>query len=185
MAGLSAQKVAEEIRQRHRRFVELIKRQEELARTNPGAYKLKVRLLAALGYGYIYAVLLLLILLLAGTVLLLVSGKASYLGVKLLIFVVPVAFLIARSLFLKIERPEGLQLQRSDAPKLFDEIESIRHRLGSIKVQKVILDNSFNAAAAQLPKWGAIGPTRCGSCWRTNLATFPASTGGSAARSTA
>ncbi|HEU4564935.1 MAG TPA: M48 family metallopeptidase [Gemmatimonadaceae bacterium] len=136
----------------------LVRRLEPIAAASPRAYRLRVIALALLGYAYIGAVLLLLIAALAGCVLLLASGSGgAYFVGKVGFIVLALAWMIARSLWVRFEPPTGRRLAREEAPALFAEAESLRRALDAPRAHRVLLDDQFNAAVAQVPRLGMLG----------------------------
>src|SRR5215217_539698 len=104
----------------------LVKRLEGYARENPGSYKLRVGLLAALGYGYILLVLAVLVALL---VALAGVAKASFIAFKIGWILLIFAGVILRSLWVRLPTPQGLELRREDAPQLFEMVLEASRRL--------------------------------------------------------
>ncbi|HKY30339.1 MAG TPA: hypothetical protein VJM12_20575, partial [Pyrinomonadaceae bacterium] len=99
------------------RFNNLIDRLESYAQRNPGAYRLRVGLLALLGYAYLLTVVVLLLLI---VVLTLFYAKWNYITFKLVWIPLVIAGLVLRSLWVTIPEPDGRELQREQAPHLFD-----------------------------------------------------------------
>jgi Zn-dependent protease with chaperone function len=53
--------------------------------------------------------------------------------------------------------PEGLALRREDVPALFDAVDEIVARLRTPPVHRILLTGQFNAAMAQVPRFGLLG----------------------------
>jgi len=138
-------------------FIALVQRQEVLAKKSPAAYKGRVKALAWLGYGYIVFVLVIAIALIAGICWLAYTSRSGTGIVRLLIILVIFCFAILRSLWVRIPAPAGIEITRQDAPKLFDEIDRISSKLDAIKIHRVLVDDEFNAAAIQIPRFGIFG----------------------------
>lgn len=145
-------------RDQRQRFVELIRRQEQFAAQNPQAYRRKVVAFAMFGYGYIVFVLLILFALLAGLVYLMFqSERAVTAEVKIGIFLVVLIAIVVRSLFISIPPPEGRRVSRSEAPKLWNEVDALARMFNAPKVDEIVIDMDMNAAAAQRPRFGFFG----------------------------
>jgi Zn-dependent protease with chaperone function len=141
------------------RWEELVRRQERAAREEPGAYRRRVALLAALGYGYILIALAAILAVGVAIVVFVALGHAAILA-KLAIPFFIVAGVIVRSLWVRMPPPTGLRLKRADAPALFDAIEEVRRQVDGPRVHRVIVDPELNAGVVQVPRLGPIGPAR-------------------------
>lgn len=130
---------------------------EQFAARKPGRYRFNVMCLALLGYLYIVAILAAILAALAGVIYLASFRHMHYVGFKLAIPLVGLAYLVLRSLFVRIPAPEGLSLERSRAGALWRDIEHIQRRLKSPKVHRVLLTNDFNAGVVQVPLIGFFG----------------------------
>ena len=76
---------------------------------------------------------------------------------KLVIAVIPAAWVLLRALWVKILPPQGHRLPRRVYPELFSEIDALSKKLNSLKIHEVILDDSLNAAVVQHPRLGVLG----------------------------
>ncbi len=151
--ALTASQLAERRKKADEDFGKRVVRQAGLAKTNPSLYRLKVRFLGFSGYAFIFGCLLLTAGLFIAVLLLRpVSQLLLLLG---FIFVT-----ILRSLWIKISPPEGIELDRSQVPELFQEIDKISCDLKSIRIEKVLIDDETNAQASQIPRFGLIGPAK-------------------------
>jgi Zn-dependent protease with chaperone function len=139
------------------RFAELVQRLEGEAEASPGGYKLRVGALAALGFLYIFGVLAILVGALGAVIWGLTqgSGRAGLrrIGSALAVLI----YTIARAMWIRFGRPEGMELEKDDAPQLFAEIEAIRRRMRAPRVHRILLRNDVNAAAHQRPRLGLLG----------------------------
>ena len=132
------------------RWEALVRRLEPEARENSAAYRRKVVLLAALGYAFIAT--LLVVLLGLGALVAVLALKGSALLLKLLIPIGALFLVIARSLWVKLDAPDGLPLKRADAPKLFEMIDDIREQIRGPRVHKVLVEGEANAGVVQIPR---------------------------------
>ncbi len=140
-------------------FRDLVDNLEVSAQESDLAYRIRVALLAALGYAYVVGVVA---LLLGATWLLLLAVKDGR-HLALLKLAVPMALLAAvgmRALWIRLEAPEGMQVTRDEAPALFALLERIRGRLKGPPIHEVLVDEQYNAAIVQLPRFGLIGAGR-------------------------
>ena len=154
----NAQEEVKRYKQQQAWFEGRVRRYEQIAEANPAAYRMRVRLFGWLGYGYILFILLVLVAVVAFTIYAVValrSGNSVLL--RLAIFSVIVAAAIVKSLWVKINPPEGLVLSRKEAPRLFDEVEKIATKVGAPIPKEIRLDEQLNAAAAQRPRLGIFG----------------------------
>ena len=134
-----------------------VKRLESQAGLRASAYKLRVFLLATLGYTYIFFVLGALLLLVGLLVWLAATYRAGGLVRQLLFALCGLVFLILRALWVRIPPPEGLALTPQQAPTLFAAATEIRRALKAPKVHRILLTDEFNAAVAQRPRLGVFG----------------------------
>jgi Zn-dependent protease with chaperone function len=139
-------------------FDSLIERLKLYAQEKPKEYKMWVVLLGLLGYAYVFLVLAVLTGLIAGTVWLLghTDGGRAGLG-KILIFLIIIAFIILKSLWVKIVAPTGTAVTAQQAPALFGIIDEICIKQHAPRPHAVLLNNDFNAFISQVPRLGILG----------------------------
>lgn len=139
-------------------FELLVQQLETTAKQNPRAYNARVAALAVLGYVYVFCVLAVCLLLLAGLAWIMIYGHHIYGALlKIGFFIGVFTLVIIKSLFVKIEAPEGRELKPEEAPQLFADLKDIRDRLACPKPHHVLLTDDFNAAVAQAPRLGILG----------------------------
>ncbi|HEY8265934.1 MAG TPA: M48 family metalloprotease [Steroidobacteraceae bacterium] len=139
-------------------FDALVTRLEQEAGTHPRGYHLKLGAFAALGYLYVIAILLLLAALVGGLIAVLFFTKGLIVVVqKLVIPVVVLIGIIGRSLWVKLEAPTGLEIDRARYPELFAAIDTTRKAAGAPRVHVVLLTQDLNAAVVQVPRLGLFG----------------------------
>jgi Zn-dependent protease with chaperone function len=147
-------------------FEALVRRLEDYARRQPGAYRTRVGALAALGYGYIFLILALGIALLAAVIwLMLFGGRVYYNEIKLIFILLAFVFVILRSLWVRFPPPEGVAIRRERAPRLFEMVDRLTGVLRAPRFHRIYLTADFNAAAAQRPRLGVLG-------WQENYLEF-------------
>jgi Zn-dependent protease with chaperone function len=137
----------------------LVRRLEDQAKENPGGYRLRVGLLAALGYAYILAALLLLAAAAVAVVLAVFASHTVILG-KFLIPLAVLALIIFRALAVKIPPPEGIPVERSRSPELWNLVDEVRARVAGPQVDELLMNGELNAGVIQIPRFGPIGRSR-------------------------
>lgn len=143
-------------------FAKLVDHLEAIAERRPSLYKLRVMLLACVGYVYIF----LIVTLVVGTVVLIGLGVvisdefaiiAAKIGIKLGLPLLVLLAIMARALWVRLEAPEGVRVTRKDAPELFKLLRTIRKRLKAPRTDVVLLNPDFNAGIVQIPRLGLLG----------------------------
>jgi Zn-dependent protease with chaperone function len=155
--------MADTTTQRRLRFERLVREAEASIATDPRAYRLRIILLALLGYGVLFGVVALLVALIGGAVWGALASTAFLillLKKKLIIPLLAVIWVILRSLWVRIEPPTGLPARRADFPALHAEVQALRRQLRTPPVHEIILTEEFNAAVAQTPRLGVLGWNR-------------------------
>ena len=114
-------------------------------------------LLAALGYGYIALVLLVTLGLVGGLGLFLVRVSVVGIAIQLLWAGLLFGIALARGLFVRFPRPEGLPLEPSEHPKLARLVQDARDELHAPRVHRMLLTGDLNAAVVQVPRLGILG----------------------------
>lgn len=132
----------------------LIRPLETFAAASPGLYRLRVGLLAALGYAYLLIIVSILLAIVAATLF-----YASFNWVTLKVLWIPLALvgLVLRSLWITIPEPDGMKLKREHAPALFDLIDEVSAALNGPKIHHVMVSDEFNASIVQIPMFGMFG----------------------------
>jgi len=140
-------------------FETLVSKLEKSAAQDMGSYRTKVMLLSAAGYVYILFVLLFL----TALVVLLAAAFAGRGGgaaiVKLGLVLGALALTVLRALWVRWPEPTGIHIERSEAPKLFEEVEAIRTQLRAPQVHRIFIDQNYNASMEQRPRLGIFGWT--------------------------
>lgn len=132
----------------------LIPSLETLAEKNPATYRLRVGLLAALGYVYLFVVVAILLGVVAGAIY---GIGIKPLMIKILWIPLALAGLVLRSLWITLPEPDGMELKRDQAPALFDLINEVSTRLSGPEIHRVLLSEEFNAGIVQIPRFGMFG----------------------------
>jgi|CXWL01.1.fsa_nt_gi Zn-dependent protease with chaperone function len=141
-----------------KRFEQLVRELEGHAKSHPSQYKLKVALLAVAGYAYVLAVLATVISLTIGCFMLMKNSSGAHvLLFKVGLGLIILATVIVRALWVRLEPPTGIEIQREHAPRLFLLIDKIRNALGTPAFHHVLIVNDLNAAVVQVPRIGIFG----------------------------
>lgn len=139
-------------------FDALVGKLEEFSKSNPGNYRLRVALFAALGYAYIFLVLAGLLALVGLVVLSIVFGnRVSANTIKFAILLIIPACVIVRSLWVTFPPPQGLKLNRDQVPYLFALVDELTTKLQAPRFHNILLNQQFNAAVVQIPRLGIFG----------------------------
>ena len=132
---------------------------ENHASHHPKHYRLRLRLLAILGYVYIISVFTLLCALLLGLRYVLIrNGVGAATSIDPIIVMMGVG--IIRLFLAYVPAPKGIPVTRSQAPMLFKEIDRFTATLNAPRFHNVLLTDDLNAAVAQRPRFGVMGWTK-------------------------
>ncbi len=141
-------------------FQALIKRAEALGRADPSAYRRRILSLALLGYAVLFGLLFLLLALIVGGVWAALASTALLillLKQKLIFVLGYMVYVIARSLWVRIEPPQGYELDLRQYPELVALLDDLRRNLSTPRIHRVILTEEFNAGISQTPRLGVFG----------------------------
>ena len=139
-------------------FVHLVRLSEHASADDSDGYRRGVAVFAALGYLWVFACLGLA----AGIIAWVVGGlgqgaRFSFTRGWLLLFALGLLWATLRALWVRFDEPDGVPLERADAPALFEALDRIRQRIDGPAVHRVYLDSEFNASIRQLPRFGLFG----------------------------
>jgi Zn-dependent protease with chaperone function len=139
-------------------FDALVQDLEQYSQRNPQMYKLRVGLLALLGYAYLFLVVFGLIAAIAFLIwLTLVSRHFNAVMLKAMILLLIPIFIVMRSLWVRWTPPQGIPLSPQTVPKLFALIDDLAKNLKTTSVDRVLLTDDFNASVMQVPRLGLLG----------------------------
>lgn len=138
-------------------FDAMVWRLEEYGRRHPTLYRLRVALLAVLGYLYIFFVLAIALGLLALLGYAVISGHARYYSVKGIWALILFVGIILRAMWVRFEPPQGKEIRPAEAPQLFRAIEELTSALRTPHFHHVLMTGDFNAAIVQVPRLGVLG----------------------------
>lgn len=151
------------------RFESLVTRLEQQAHAQPQQYFVSALGIVFLGFGVLGIAMLFALAplaLLGGLIFAVVvsGGKAAILLLKLgkLLFLLAIpAWVMVKSsvqmMFARFPRPEGREITRAEAPKLFERIDELRRRMAGPPIHHVLITDELNAAIVQHPRLGLFG----------------------------
>ncbi|BAZ14776.1 Zn-dependent protease with chaperone function-like protein [Calothrix sp. NIES-4071] len=143
--------------QQREQFDVIVQKIEKYARQNPSYYRLRVFLLALLGYAYIGFVFLLMCGGIWGLRSLVVSTQSDYLVKHIDYLIIILAIGIIRLFWVKFQRPKGLEVYRQQLPELFAIIDEITKILKAPRIHHILLTSEHNAGVLQIPRLGFLG----------------------------
>ncbi|MDB6071406.1 MAG: hypothetical protein JWL81_2577, partial [Verrucomicrobiales bacterium] len=112
------------------------------------------------GYSFILLVFAGALALTAGVVAMLVLAP-NFLTLKIAVVVGAttggLSWAILKAVWIRLEAPTGLRLDRENAPALMDLLESMRTRLNAAAFHRVLLTPEYNASVCQVPLLGMFG----------------------------
>ncbi len=138
-----------------KQFKLLVKQLEKEAEKSPTQYKRKILLLALLGNLYVVTIIaglfgLMAALFLSIPILQLVAvALIPSLGVFL--------YFVFKALWIRIEPPQGYEIDEQQAPELFTIIHALQQELHCAPLHHVLITQEFNAGAIQVPRLGVFG----------------------------
>lgn len=115
---------------------------------------------AALGYLILGVYLMLCLALLAVCVWLIFEkpgGASIQLGVVFGLAAGALALSIFRSLWSRLEAPEGREVRREEVPELYEMIDSVSEKAGGVAFHEVLLTDELNASVVQVARAGVFG----------------------------
>lgn len=117
----------------------------------------RVRVLAWIGLGYLIIVSLLGIsLALSVGVIAGIAMARNWFLLKFAWIPIAASWLLARSLFVRIDAPTGRRLLHREAPRLYATVEEIRTQLGVGRLSGILLVHDMNAAVIETPRFGGL-----------------------------
>jgi Zn-dependent protease with chaperone function len=151
------------------RFKSMVARLEQESAAAPRRYRVKVALLALLGFAILALVLatvglgLLALVGIAGA--LAFTGGAALLillklGKVLFLLAIPLWFTLksaVQALFMRLPAPRGREITREQAPALFAALDDMRRKMAGPRFHHVLVVNDMNAAVVQRPAFGLVG----------------------------
>jgi Zn-dependent protease with chaperone function len=146
--------------ERRLQFEKIVEKAERDFNNNPKSYKNKLRWLAFIGYAYLFFILTLCLSALAALVWVAIKSTVFLLFLiksKFIVLILGLVYVIFRSLFIKIPKPEGLLIKKKDAPELYAKVSDLRKQIKTPKIHTILLTPELNAAIHQRPRLGIFG----------------------------
>jgi Zn-dependent protease with chaperone function len=141
-------------------FHALVNSLEQQAKRAPDALRKRIRLLVALGYGYVLGLLGIVVGLNVALIVTVISTGRLGVMWKPIAALIVVAYVIVKALWVRIDPPTGETITAKQAPKLFQRVEAIRAAVQAPKPDVVLLTDDFNASVTQVPIFGVFGGHR-------------------------
>ncbi len=142
----------------HEEFAEKVNSLEEFAAREPSKYALRVGLLAALGYAYIVLMLAVAALLIYGLLYLtFAGGRFNFYVLKIGWVLLVLAYVVVRALWVSVPAPGGIELQTEGTTRLKALVGELSEALQAPRVHRVLVNDEYNAALAQVPRLGPLG----------------------------
>jgi hypothetical protein len=139
----------------------LISRLEAEAANKPAAFRAKVLLISCAAYIVLFiALALYAAFVVMGWIYIAERGVGLYKIYFALatLAALPVFYGVFKTLLTPLDPPSGRKITRTEAPVLFDLLDKMRRKLGGPPIHHVLVDQEYNAAICQLPRWGLAGP---------------------------
>lgn len=143
-----------------RAYTTLVRRLEVDSNIGPSAFRSKVFLISVTAYVVLFGML-------ACVAALLWFGYASArshhstgntVRIAIAAFaMLPVFLVVLRFFFMRLSAPEGRFVTRQEAPRLFETLDKMRAKLHGPAIHHVLIDDEYNAAIAQVPRFGLFG----------------------------
>ena len=127
---------------------------EAFAAANPQLYRLRVALVALLGYIYLLVLVVLLLGIVAFT---LYYVRLNIVLIKILWIPLVLVGFVLKALWITVPEPDGKELERHEAPELFGLIDEISKTLDGPKVKHVLVNDQFDIFVVQIPQFGMFG----------------------------
>lgn len=144
-------------------YEKLVRRLELDSEQNPQGFRSRVMLISVMAY----LVLALLLILLSGLVWFGISSysqiNSAFLLFKLGLLGLGILSLLVvtlRAFLTPIPPPEGREITPEEAPQLFKILRRMARKLNGPPIHRVVVDGTFNAAIAQVPRFGLFGAHR-------------------------
>jgi Zn-dependent protease with chaperone function len=138
-------------------FDALVAKLQRQSAAHPVLYRLRVLLLAALGYGYLLGAVLLLGIGITFIVIAMVALRVGFFAGRLVKPLATLMTTVLKALWVRIPAPMGIAVTRADAPALFALLDRIRAQARGPRIHTVLVTSAFNASIVQVPRLGVFG----------------------------
>lgn len=138
----------------------LVKRLEVDADISPGTFRSKVLLISSAAYVVLFGMLAAMALLIYFGISYAHAAHRTGSLIRLGLFalvMLPAFYIVLRMFFMRLAPPAGRTLTRAEAPALFGLLDRMRTQLNGPAMHHVLIDDQFNAAIVQRPRWGLFG----------------------------
>lgn len=143
-----------------RRYLQLVGQLEVDSTISPMAFRTKVMLLSFAAYFVLFGTLIGLAVLIYWGFSTAQASHSTFNMIRIGLFalvMLPVFFVVLSMFFMRLPPPTGRVISPDEAPRLFEAIEKMRAKLGGPPIHQVLIDQEYNAAISQLPKFGLFG----------------------------
>lgn len=141
-------------------FDNLVREIENRFAGRPSALRVRVAMLAAIGYAGLLAWLGIILLISAGFFAVMfwadVQGKIAC-GILGSLVLFGGGYAALRALLVRMDQPEGRAVTRAEAPELFSVLDELQSQLRSESFHRVLIEPVCNAAVVQVPRLGVFG----------------------------
>ncbi|MCW5823175.1 MAG: M48 family metalloprotease [Cyanobacteria bacterium TGS_CYA1] len=148
----TSEALADKVSITYSQFDQIAEEAEKKSKEDYEAYETDLVNFARLGNLYIGGILTILVL----AIVFCIQHIHGYGGTKLTLILGILILGIIGSLFVKSQKPEGIELKREQYPKLFSLIDDISSKVNA-QADVVLLTDDYNAAVVQIPKAGFFG----------------------------
>lgn len=141
-------------------FAGLVHQLEAESENSPAAFRTKVLLLSVAAYVFLFVLLAGIAVAIGWTAHWAHQHNRTRHLVMAGIFalmMLPVFYVVLRVFFMRLSAPEGREITRADAPRLFEVLDKMRRRLKGPEIHHVLIDTEYNAAISQRPRFGLFG----------------------------
>lgn len=141
-------------------YKHLVRRLEMDSTISPAAFRAKVILISSSAYIALFGMLIVLGMLIYFLFGLARSHHSTFNTVRVGLFALatlPLFFVVLRMFFMRLSPPDGRIITRKEAPKLFDTLDKMRKKLDGPRIHHVLIDDDYNAAISQVPRFGLFG----------------------------
>jgi len=143
-----------------RDYMQLVRRLEVDSTISPTAFRTRVILLSSSAYIALFGTL-------GASALLVYFGvkwardhHSTQALIRIALFgvlMLPAFYAVLRMFFLRLTPPQGRFITREEAPALFGKLDIMRKKLRGPPIHRVLINDEYNAAISQLPRFGLFG----------------------------
>lgn len=138
-------------------FEALVSRLQRASAAHPVLYRVRVLLLAALGYAFLVGSVIALGVATIAIVIVLAGLRVAVFARRLAGPLATLMAMVLRALWVRIPTPTGVPVMAERAPRLFALLERVRKQVDGPRIHRVLMDGTFNASIVQVPRLGVFG----------------------------